>query len=111
MEIQHQPAGPGTAIVTVSGKLMLGPGTERITVLVDQLLREGIRTVVFDLGGVTTLDSTGVGQFIAAFNQIAAAGGQMRMAGATGQILHTFHVSKLDLVFPFFPSAEEALKV
>ena len=110
MEIRHEQAGPGTAIVTLAGKLTLGSGTERIVAVVERLLGEGTRNVVFDLAGVTALDSTGVGQFIASFNKIMTAGGQMRMAGASGHVLHTFHVSRLDRMFPFFPTAEEAAK-
>jgi anti-sigma B factor antagonist len=110
MEIQHQSAGPGTEIVTLSGKLMLGSGTERIAELTDELVGQGTRTLIFDLSGVTALDSTGVGQFIASFNRLAAAGGEMRMAGAGGHILQTFHVSRLDRMFPFYASAAEAVK-
>jgi anti-sigma B factor antagonist len=110
MEIRYEQATPATAIVTVSGKLMLGAGTERIVALVDRLLGEGTQNVVFDLAGVTALDSTGVGQFIAAFNKIVSRGGQMRMAGAGGHVLQTFRVSRLDRMFPFYPSAEEAAK-
>jgi anti-sigma B factor antagonist len=110
MEIRHEPAGPATEIVTLSGKMMLGTGTERITALVDELVRHGARTVVFDLSGVTALDSTGVGQFIASYNRIMAAGGEMRMAGAEGHVLQTFRISRLDKMFAFYPSAAEATK-
>lgn len=110
MEIQHSQAGPYTAIVTLSGKMMLGTGTERVVALVEELLGKGTKNIVFDLSGVTALDSTGVGQFIAAFNKIMAAGGEMRMAGATGHVMQTFHVSRLDRMFPFFASTEEAAK-
>jgi len=110
MEIRHEQPSSQTAVVTLSGKVMLGTGTERISALVNDLLARGTRNVVFDLSGVTVLDSTGVGQFIASFNQIMSAGGEMRMAGATGHILQTFRVSRLDKMFPFFPTAEEAAK-
>jgi anti-sigma B factor antagonist len=110
MEIQHIQAGPDTAVVALSGKMMLGTGTEQVVALVEQLIGQGTKNVVFDLSGVTALDSTGIGQFIASFNKIMAAGGQMRMAGATGHVLQTFHVSRLDRMFPFFPTAEEAAK-
>jgi hypothetical protein len=33
----------------------------------------------------------------------------MRMAGATGHVFHTFHVSLLDQVFPFYPTVEAAV--
>jgi hypothetical protein len=34
----------------------------------------------------------------------------MRMAGATGHLFQSFHVSMLDQVFPFYPSVEEAAR-
>jgi hypothetical protein len=33
----------------------------------------------------------------------------MRMAGATGHIFQSFHISLLDQVFPFFGSVDEAI--
>ncbi len=47
---------------------------------------------------------------IAGYNRIMAAGGEMRMAGATGHILQNFRVNQLDRVFAFYPSVEEAAK-
>jgi len=35
-------------------------------------------------------------------------GGKMRLAGATGAVRDSFRVTRLDTVFAFFPSAEEA---
>jgi anti-sigma B factor antagonist len=110
MEISHREAEAGAAIVTLDGKVMLGAGTERISGLVEELLRGGARTIVFDLAGVTALDSTGMGQFIASFNRIMEAGGEMRMAGAHGHVFETFRVSLLDKMFPFYASAEEAAR-
>jgi len=34
----------------------------------------------------------------------------MRMAGATGHVFQTFHISLLDTVFRFFPSVDEAAR-
>ncbi|MGO9256845.1 MAG: STAS domain-containing protein [Bryobacteraceae bacterium] len=100
---------PGTVLVPLSGKLMLGQGGEQIVILVEELLRQGKRIFIFDLSAVAAIDSTGIGHFIASFNKIMAAGGDMRMAGATGHVLESFQVSLLDTVFRFFPSVEAAL--
>jgi anti-anti-sigma factor len=108
MEIHADEIKPNTVAVTVAGKVMMGAESEKIENLVEQLLREGKRTIIFDLGGVTTLDSTGIGRFISSFNKIAAVGGNMKMAAATGHVFQTFHVSMLDTVFPFYPTVEEA---
>jgi len=109
MEISHTEIAPATAVVTLTGKLMMGPESAQIVNLVDDLMRRGKRIVVFDLAGVTAIDSTGVGRFIYTYNKLAGAGGDMRMAGATGHVFQTFKVSLLDRVFRFFPSVEEAV--
>src|SRR4051794_17268129 len=109
LEISHKDLAPATVVVTLVGKLMLGADGEDIPSMVEGFLRRGRKTIVFDLSGLTVIDSTGIGRFIASYNKIAAAGGEMRMAGATGHLFQSFHVSLLDQVFPFFPSTEEAL--
>src|SRR4051812_11835474 len=109
LEISHKEVAPATVVVTLAGKLMLGADGENIPSLVEDFLRQGKKTIIFDLSGVTVIDSTGIGRFIASYNKIAAAGGEMRMAGATGHLFQSFHVSLLDQVFPFFPTAEEAI--
>ena len=110
MEMSHSEVAPGVELVTLSGKLMMGTVGDRIVELVNELLAQGRRTFIFDLAGVTTLDSTGIGQFISSYNKIAAKGGELRMSGAGGHIFQTFHVSLLDQVFRFFPTAEEAVR-
>jgi anti-sigma B factor antagonist len=111
IEISHREIAPGAVEVTLAGKIMLGLESERIVTLVEELLRQGRLVIVFNLAGVTAIDSTGVGRFIWSYNKIAAAGGDMRMAGATGHVLQTFRVSLLDTVFSFYGSLEEARQV
>src|SRR5579872_5251439 len=109
MEIAHQEVAPGTVVVTLTGKLMLGPEGDQIVSVVEELLAAGQRKIIFDLAGVTVIDSTGIGRFISSFNKIMAAGGEMRMAGATGHVMQSFKVSLLDKVFSFYPSLQQAL--
>jgi anti-anti-sigma factor len=110
MEISQTEVAPGIVAITLAGKLMIGGDGGRIVEIVQTLLREGKRIFIFELSGITVLDSTGVGHFISSFNKIMGAGGEMRMAGATGHVFHTFHVSLLDQVFRFYPTVEDAAK-
>ncbi len=110
LEISHKEIAPGVVAITLVGKLMLGSDGAEIPDMVDGFLREGKKIIVFDLSGLTTIDSTGIGRFIAAFNKIANGGGEMRMAGAAGHLFHSFHVSLLDQVFPFFETVEAAAR-
>jgi anti-anti-sigma factor len=108
LEITHTEVDPATAIIKLTGKVMMGADSEPIVTLVDRFLNEGKRVIIFDVSEVTRMDSTGVGRFIYSFNRILSAGGMMRMAGATGHIYDIFHVSLLDTVIPFFPTLEAA---
>jgi anti-sigma B factor antagonist len=108
MEISHKEVASDMVVVTVAGAVMMGPESEKISTLVDDLLAQGKRTIIFDIAGITKIDSTGMGRFISSYNQIAAAGGEMRMAGAPPFVSRAFHVCRLDTVFRFYPSLEEA---
>jgi anti-sigma B factor antagonist len=110
MEISHRETAPDTVVVTIAGTVMMGSESEQITTLVSDSLNRGIRVLVFDLAGVTKIDSTGIGRFIASYNQVAAAGGEMRMAGAAGFVFRAFHVCRLDTVLRFCATVEEACK-
>ena len=110
MEIRHSEIAPGKVVVTITGKIMLGPESEQVVDLTGDLLRDGKRTIIFDISGVTRIDSTGIGRFISCYRQIAAAEGEMRIAGAANYLFQAFHVCQLDKVFRFYPDLEEACK-
>jgi anti-sigma B factor antagonist len=107
--IEHESVRQGMVRITVAGKLMLGAESHQVENLVERLLEEGQRDFVFNLGGLTHIDSTGIGRFIASYNRIMQVdGASMRMAGATGAVRAAFRVTKLDSVFPFFESLAQA---
>ncbi len=102
---------PGEIVViAIAGKLMLGPESQQLETIVDGLLDQGRRKFVFDLAGVTRMDSTGIGRFIYCYNKISAAGGKLALAGAKGYLREGFAVSRLDTVLRFYPDAEAAVR-
>jgi anti-sigma B factor antagonist len=108
LRIEHREAAPGIEVVAIAGNLMLGPESQQIETLVSQLLAEGRRKFIFDMSGITRIDSTGIGRFIFSFNKISQAGGKLLLAGATGHVRDTFKVSRLDTVFKFYPDVDTA---
>ena len=110
MEIRHYEIAPGTVVVEITGNVMMGFESEQITTLVSDLLRQGTRTIIFNIADVTRIDSTGIGRFISSYNQVATAGGAMRMAAAPGFVFRAFHACRLDTVFRFYSTVDEACK-
>ncbi len=110
LEIAQKEVRPGVVVVTLAGRVMLGAESAEIETLVEKALVEGRRHFVFDLAGVTHIDSTGIGRFISGLNKVRQAGGSLRMAAASGQVRDAFRVTRLDTVFQFFTDTATALQ-
>lgn len=110
LAVTHKEVRPGVALVTVTGKMMLGEDSAQVDALVARLLELGYGSIVFDLAGLTHIDSTGIGRFIASYNRVMQVdGASLHMAAATGIVRSAFRVTKLDTVFPFFDTVDQAL--
>jgi anti-sigma B factor antagonist len=102
LNIEPRELAPGTVLVTLRGRLMLGPEGQELERVVSDLLTRGYRRFVFDMSGITHIDSTGIGRCISSLNRIMQSGGKLHMAGAGGQVRESFRVTRLDRVFRFF---------
>jgi anti-sigma B factor antagonist len=108
LEIEEKDIVPGTAVISLAGSVMRGPEGERIEAVLNDVLGRGCRNIIFDLSGVKRIDSTGIGRFIYSLNKIEESGGKLRMAGAQGYVRECFRVTRLDTIFRFCPTVEEA---
>ncbi len=106
--VERQDSDGSLSVITLRGKLMLGEEAAQLETLVPQLLKSGRKNVVFDISGVTHIDSTGIGRFIDTYSRLGQAGGQMRLAGASGAVRDSFRVTRLDTVFKFYPTVADA---
>ena len=108
LEITYHEVAPGAVLLVLSGRLMLGPEGQALERKVDELLAKGYRKFIFDLAGVTHIDSTGIGRCIAGLNKIMAAGGKLHMAAAARPVREGFRVTRLDRVFRFYDDIDSA---
>jgi anti-sigma B factor antagonist len=111
LQIEQREAAPGMVVISLAGRLMLGPESADLEALVATLVGQGVRKIIIDMGGVTHIDSTGIGRCIASLNKCMSSGTRLHMAGATGQVREAFRVTRLDRMFKFFdhvPDAESA---
>ena len=106
--LHHQEVDPGVVVITLSGRLMLGRESEQVTALVTRLLEQGILAIIFDIAGLTRVDSTGIGRFITSYNRIEEAGAQMAIVAATPHLRDCFHATQLDRIFTFYDDVPAA---
>lgn len=107
LQLSTSQRGP-FAIVTVVGDVDLGTagrlGDEAMTAV-------GTETpnVVFDLGGVTFLDSSGLKVLVAAQKRAEQAGGSVSLAAVPRVVMRVLTVTALDKVFPMYDSVDEVV--
>ncbi len=99
MTIQHEELDSQTAVIRLSGRLLLGPGCVELEQLILGLLNRGFLKITFDLTDVTHIDSTGMGRFIDTYNKLKKSGGSVRIVGAAGPVRDIFRVTRLDSIF------------
>lgn len=107
--IEREDPSPSTSVITLRGRLLLGSGCKELERLVPELLEQGRRTLIFDLNGVTHIDSTGIGRFIDAYGRLKQLGGSLRLACARGAVRDAFRLTRLDTVLSLYPSVAEAV--
>ena len=75
---------------------------------VDQLIRDGVRSLVIDLENVGFLDSSGLSVLVAAMKHLEDGQGRLAIVCQRDPVLKVFTVTGLDRVFTIHGSLEEA---
>ena len=66
-------------------------------------------SLVLDLEAVVAMSSAALGKLVALHKGVAGLKGRMVLAGVKGSIMPLFTVTKLDKLFTFAPTAQEAI--
>ncbi len=96
-------------IIKLSGKITIGAGDVKIRELIDQALEEGKKHILLDLAGVSTIDSSGIGEMVACYTTVTKQGGQLKLLRLSPKINDILQVTQLITVFDVFDDEEEAV--
>jgi anti-sigma B factor antagonist len=97
-------------IIELSGKITIGSGDVKIRELIDGALEEGKNRILLDLGGVSTIDSSGIGEMVACYTTVTKSDGQLKLLRLSPKINDILQVTQLITVFDVFDDEEEALR-
>jgi anti-sigma B factor antagonist len=75
---------------------------------IDELVAHRRTKVVFDLAGLTLIDSSGVGAIVSLFKRVRMLGGDVKIACLANQPKEIFRLLRLDRAFDLFETVEEA---
>ena len=97
------------AVLELSGRLTVNDSPGLLKEAVMDAIRRGAKHVVLDLGGVRYIDSTRLGELIAAHVTITRHEGRLALAGTPERVVELLTLSGLGDVFQRFRTADEAL--
>ncbi len=107
MEIRERQTGDVT-IVELAGRLTVNDQPGLLKEAVAAAVSKGARHVLLDLSGVFYIDSTRLGELIAAHITVSRQGGKLKLVGTPARVCELLRMAGLDGVFERFATTDEA---
>jgi anti-sigma B factor antagonist len=108
LNIRDRQAGDVT-ILDLSGKITIGEGSVQLREAVRRLLDEGKKKILLNLGDVSYVDSSGIGELVSSYTTTNNNGGQLKLLNLTKKIQDLLMITKLLTVFETHDNEEAAV--
>jgi anti-sigma B factor antagonist len=108
LEIQTKQLPPDIVVLEIKGKITIGRDCQHLEWTTESLVKEKRKKIIFDLTGVTHIDSTGIGIIVTSAGQVKEAGGELRLAGVNSHVDHILKMTNIDKVVAWKPTVTEA---
>lgn len=89
----------GVTVVDLSGRITLGEGSVVLRDTVRDLIGKGQKKILLNLGEVTYIDSSGIGELVSAFTTVRNQGGELKLLNLTKKVHDLLQITKLYTVF------------
>jgi anti-sigma B factor antagonist len=89
----------GVTIVDLSGRITLGEGSVILRDTVREVASKGSKKILLNLGDVSYIDSSGIGELVSAFTSVRNQGGELKLLNLTKKVHDLLQITKLYTVF------------
>jgi anti-sigma B factor antagonist len=100
----------GVTIVDMSGRITLGEGSVVLRDAIRDLIGKGQKKILLNLGDVTYIDSSGIGELVSAFTAVRREGGELKLLKLTKKVHDLLQITKLYTVFDIKDDEAVAIK-
>lgn len=90
----------GVTVVDLSGRLTLGPEVEVLRAALLAAVDRGERRLLVNCGGLTYIDSAGVGELVSAYSAVVRRGGELKLLNPSGRLREVLQITRLDTLIP-----------
>ena len=106
--IKERQAGDVT-ILDLSGKITIGEGSVQLREAVRSQLDQGKKKLLLNLGDVSYVDSSGIGELVSSYTTTSNVGGHLKLLNLTKKIQDLLMITKLLTVFQTYDNEADAV--
>jgi anti-sigma B factor antagonist len=96
-------------IISLQGKITIGAGDTQLREVITNAVNAGKTNILLDLSGVTTIDSSGIGELVGSYTTVTNRGGKLKLLHLPAKLNELLHVTQLITVFEVYEDEREAV--
>ena len=97
-------------VVDVAGRITLGEGSSALRDTLRELVGKGQKKILLNLGDVTYIDSSGIGELVSGFTTVTNSGGNLKLLGLNKRVKDLLQITKLYTVFDVHEEEASAIR-
>ena len=109
VKLTNRQVGDVTVIDAV-GRITLGEGSSVFRDTLKDLTASGNKKLLLNLGEVSYIDSSGIGEMVSGFTSVTNQGGQLKLLNLTKRVKDLLQITKLYTVFEVFDDEAAAVR-
>ncbi len=98
------------SVIDVSGRITLGEGSSALRDVLRDLTAKANKKILLNLGEVSYIDSSGIGELVSGFTSVANHGGTLKLLSLTKRVKDLLQITKLYTVFDVHEDEAHAIR-
>jgi anti-sigma B factor antagonist len=98
------------SVVDVAGRITLGEGSSALRDALRDMVAKNHKKILLNLGDVSYIDSSGIGELVSGFTSVTNSGGQLKLLGLTKRVKDLLQITKLYTVFDVHEDESSAIR-
>ena len=87
------------SVVDVAGRITLGEGSSALRESLRDMVSKNRKKILLNLGEVSYIDSSGIGELVSGFTTVTNSGGQLKLLNLNKRVKDLLQITKLYTVF------------
>lgn len=97
-------------VVDAAGRITLGEGSSTFRDAIRDLSGKKTTKILVNLGDVTYIDSSGIGELVSGFTTVSNSGGNLKLLNLNKRVKDLLQITKLYTVFEVFEDEAQAVR-